>query len=136
MPGVNINYLAVLVCGIISMITGSLWYGPVLGKAWIKETGKTEEELMEGFNPVRAYLLAFLGQSVMALVLAYFLSLVSASTIVDGIRVSLASWAGFVGATMLVNSLFSRRSVKLFLIDGGYHFLNLLVFGIILVIWK
>ena len=51
MAEVNINYLAVIVCGVISMIVGAMWYGPILGKLWMKQYGYTEEDLKKNFNP-------------------------------------------------------------------------------------
>ena len=50
MPHVEINFLAVLVCGVVSMIIGATWYGPLFGKKWMKEEGSTEEELRKDFN--------------------------------------------------------------------------------------
>ncbi|MFN3694309.1 MAG: DUF1761 domain-containing protein, partial [Ignavibacterium sp.] len=49
MNPVSINYLAVLVCGIISMVIGSLWYGPLFSKLWMKQHGFTEEDLNKNF---------------------------------------------------------------------------------------
>lgn len=36
-PELHINFLAVLVAVIVNFIIGSLWYGPIFGKAWRKE---------------------------------------------------------------------------------------------------
>lgn len=135
MGEVNINYLAVLVCGIVSQVVGFLWYGPLFGKAWMKEVGKTEEELREGFNPGKTYTLAFITAIITALTLAYFLDLTGASTIMDSLRVSVAIWLGFVAALFYLNSLFEDKTVKHVAIHVGYHLVNLVVYGIILVSW-
>ena len=51
----GINYLAVLVCGILAMGLGALWYSPMLlGKMWLVAVDKSEEELKQEFNPVKA----------------------------------------------------------------------------------
>lgn len=48
MPEVNINYLAVLIAAIVSMIVGGLWYSPILfGKMWTKAMGWNEETMKE-----------------------------------------------------------------------------------------
>lgn len=135
MSEVNINYLAILVCGILSMVVGAMWYGPIFGKLWMKQYNYTEEDLSKDFNPAKTYGFAFLGHIVMALVLAYLISLTNASTLLDGIRVSLSAWLGFIAATMFVNKLFARKSFTLFFIDSGYQLVNMILFGIILVIW-
>ncbi|GMU95237.1 DUF1761 domain-containing protein [Ignavibacterium album] len=136
MNPVSINYLAVLLCGIISMIIGSVWYGPLFGKLWMKQYGFTEEDLKKDFNPAKTFGLAFVGHLVMALVLAYLISLTNAQSITDGLRVSLSCWLGFTAATMFVNSLFSRTTLTLFFIDSGYQIVNSIVFGLILILWK
>lgn len=32
MAEVSVNLFAVLVCGIVSLVVGALWYGPIFGK--------------------------------------------------------------------------------------------------------
>lgn len=134
MHSVDINYLAVLVCGIISMVVGSMWYGPLFGKAWMKETGMTDEDVKD-FNPVKMYGIAFISHLVIALVMAYVIDLIGAEGVIGGIRVALTAWVGFVAATMLINNLFQGKSTKLYIIDSSYHLVNMLIFGIIIVLW-
>ena len=41
----TINYLAVLVAGIVIFVLGGLWYSPVLfARRWIALQGRTEEQ--------------------------------------------------------------------------------------------
>jgi len=47
----TINYLAIIVAGLIPSIVGAIYYGPLLGKVWRDSLGKTEEELQPS-NPV------------------------------------------------------------------------------------
>jgi len=45
------NIVPILVAALIPTIFGFLYYNPkTVGGAWIKSTGKTEQELMDGFN--------------------------------------------------------------------------------------
>jgi len=136
MNHVDINYLAVIVCAIISMIVGALWYGPLFGKEWMKLAGFTEEDLKKGFNPAKTYSLAVAAHFFVALIISYFIDLFHATTIVDGLRIALTSWVGFVAAPMYVNFLFEKRSVKLLIINTGYNLVLLLIFGIVLVSWQ
>lgn len=136
MNPVDINYLAVLVCGILSMVVGAMWYGPVFGKAWMKEVGYTEEDLKKDFNPGKTYGLAVVAHIFMALVLAYLISLTNASTVLEGVRISLSAWFGFIFLTMFINSLFARKTFRLVAIDSGYQLVNMILFGIILILWR
>src|SRR6266478_3785234 len=38
-PDIQLNYWAILAAVAASMVIGFLWYGPILGKAWMKEMG-------------------------------------------------------------------------------------------------
>lgn len=135
MGPVDINYLAVLVCGVASMVIGFFWYGPIFGKAWMEEVGKTEEELKENFNPGKTYTLSFIAAIITALALAYLLSLTGAQTIMDALRISITGWLGFVAAIFYLNSLFEDKTLRHVAINTGYHLVNLVVYGIILVLW-
>ncbi len=42
---------------------------------------------------------------------------------------------GFVAASFGINYQFAQRSFKLWLIDGGYHTVQFLLFGVILGLW-
>jgi len=69
MEGMDINYLAMVVAAIIPLFTGFIWYHPkVMGTAWMKESGMTEEKA-KSMNPGKTYGLAV----VFAFLAAFFL---------------------------------------------------------------
>ncbi len=41
----EINYLAILVCGVLSMVIGAIWYGPLFGKKWMEICGVNADDL-------------------------------------------------------------------------------------------
>ena len=41
----QVNWIAVLIGGVFNMVFGSLWYGPLFGKVWLKAIGKSADEL-------------------------------------------------------------------------------------------
>ncbi len=49
------NYLILALTALVPMALGFVWYGPLLGKAWIKETGLSEDELKANFNPLKVF---------------------------------------------------------------------------------
>ncbi len=118
------------------MPAGALWYGPLLGKVWMKEMGLSEEELRSDFNPLRAYGLSFIGHLLIALTISYIISLSGGFTLLEGMRISLAVWAGFIFSTMLISAQFQGKSFMLLVIDSLYYLVNCTVFGIILVLWR
>jgi len=132
---VEINFAAVLVCGIASMIIGSIWYGPLFGKKWMAGVGFNEEDLKKDFNPVKTYGLTFLGHLIIAYVLARVIGYIGVMGISEGLRIAFLCWLGFTGATMMINYLFEKKSIALFFINSGYHLIVLLVYSIILTLW-
>ena len=48
MEGVVINWFAVIAATLVGFVAGSLWYGPIFGKVWMKESGITKEKAEEG----------------------------------------------------------------------------------------
>ena len=52
MENVDINWLALVAAALSTLVVGFLWYGPLFGKAWMKETGITEEQAQKGM-PLR-----------------------------------------------------------------------------------
>jgi hypothetical protein len=138
MPEVSINYLAVLVCGIIYMVVGALWYSPLLfGKIWTAAMGKTEQELKEMQKGVwKTYLLSFISALVMAFVLAHIIDFARADTVVEGLQTGLWIWLGFVITTGLAAVIFEGRSKRLYFIYNGYMLVTFLIMGLILAVWS
>lgn len=135
---VPINYWAVLASGVSSMIIGSLWYGPLFGKPWMKEMGlkpdKMDEAAKKGMT--KSYLLMFAGSLLMAYVLAHAIVFARSYFKLDGITTGLITgfwdWLGFVAPVTLSSMLWEGKSFKLWLINNGYNVVNLLTMGAIL----
>jgi hypothetical protein len=114
------NWLAVLLAAVAGFLIGSIWYGPLFGKAWQRESGLSEESI-RGANMAKVFGLAALLNLFAALVLAILLVVafgkpdVLESTIVGG-----SIGLGLVTPSIGVNYLFSLKSLKLFAIDAGY----------------
>jgi hypothetical protein len=133
---VPVNYLAIFVCGVISVGLGVVWHSPIiLGKTWLEEIERSDDELKKDFNPFRTHGLSFIGNLFIAYSLAQLLANCGVNTIIEGIRISFLCWIGFVLAPMFTNSLFQGRFTWMILVDSGYHLMVLLVFGVVLGAW-
>jgi hypothetical protein len=142
MPQVPINYLAVLVAAIASMVVGFLWYGPLFGKLWMKLSGKTKESMDEAKKKgmTKAYVLMFVGSLVMAYVLANALVFASSYLQVSGVSAGLMSgffnWLGFIAPVTLGMVLWEGKSWKLWVLHNGHELISLCIMGVILALWK
>lgn len=126
----EISWIAVLFCGLVTLVLGGLWYSPILfAAAWQRESGVSDEVLRSGSVPLRfglAFALSCIAGAVFALFIGNEMS-VGAATAAGA-----AAGIAWVGASFGINYLFERRSLKLWLINGGYHALQFTAFGAII----
>ncbi len=131
-----INIWAVFACGLIAMTLDFVYYSPMLlGKLWIASVEKSEDEFETESDNFKICLRCFLAQLIMAYILARFMSYLGASTPQEGIRIAFMAWLGFVATTNTINFINEGKKFAQFLIDSGFHFVVLLIFGIILGAW-
>lgn len=133
---VSVNYLAVLVGAVAAMGIGALWYSPLLfGKQWMALLGKTMATIDKS-KANRAYGITAVMALLTSYVLAHIVAYTKADTLALGLQAGFWVWLGFVATTMATTMLFEDRPVKLYLINAGYHLVNLLVMGAILASWR
>ena len=129
----TLNFLAIGISALSSFVLGGLWYSPLLfGKAWMKETGITEEAA-KNQNMAKVFGFAFITSLVIAFNLAMFLG--SSSTLATGILYGFLAGFGWVAMSFAINDLFEQRSFKLFAINAGYHTIGFTIMGAILGAW-
>lgn len=136
----NINYLAVVVAAIGSMVLGSIWYGPLFGKVWMKLSGMgnmTPEQMAEGKkNMTKNYAWQFVSSAVMAYVMSLVVSAFGAGDFFSGVQVGFWIWLGFAAAASLGMMFWEGKPKKLWMVNNGYNLLNLCWMGALLAIWS
>lgn len=140
----EINYLAVLLCGVASIIVGSIWYGPLFGKIWMQSLGMdkmTPEQIAKGKKSMPGiYLQQVIAALVVAVVFAYVLWAFSVAQpgstgVMAGVQGGFWAWLGFVLPIKYGESLWTGRSFKYTAIDVGYWLVMLVIMGLILTAW-
>ena len=127
------NIWAVFAAALSSFVLGGLWYSPLLfAKAWQAEVGLSDEELARG-NMARIFGLTLVLSLIAAFVFALFLG--PRPSLALGLGAGSSAGLCWVASSFGINYLFARRSLKLFLIDGGYHTLQFTLIGLILALW-
>ena len=131
----SINWFAVIVCIIASIVIGSIWYHPsVFYKPWLAGLGKTWANRPQGAM-VSMYVFTIIAALVEAVALAFVTKTTGSASALTGAAAGFMIWFGFVAPTNLVNKLFSGQGWKGWLIEAGNHLLYLLVAGAILGAW-
>ncbi|HEY9006683.1 DUF1761 domain-containing protein [Ohtaekwangia sp.] len=130
----ELNYWAILASAASTFFIGGIWYSPaVLGKAWMRENGFTEES-MKGANMAKIFSLAFFLALIAAVNLAMFMGPENKPEM--GALWGFLAGFGWVATFVGTHYLFERRSFKLFLINAGYSIVALTVMGVIIAAWK
>ena len=139
MVEMTVNLVAVLASGIVSMVLGMLWYGPLFGKKWmqlsgIKEPSKEEQgKIMGKMLPSMAG--GFVAALVMAYVLSMFVKFVGAATPLDGALVGFWAWLGFIATVTMSSVLWEGKPWRLWILNIGYYLVTLVATGAILAAW-
>lgn len=134
----SINWLAVLVCVVVSMISGSIWYNPkTFFPMWWAVVGAGRQPGME--NMGMTWALTVLSSFVQAVAMAFMVnamgSMSGGATLTSGAMAGFMLWLGFIAPTYLVNKLFAGHGLKIWAIEVGNHLVNFVLFGAILGAW-
>jgi hypothetical protein len=137
----SLNWLAVIACVIVSMVSGTLWYNPkTFYPAWRKGIGKTESDAPGTSNMSITWGLTILSSVVQAVAMAFMVNamggLMGGVNLVSGLGTGFMLWLGFIAPTYLVNKLFAGHGLKIWAIEAGNHLVNFLLFGAILGAWR
>ncbi len=126
----DINYLAAIVAALSSFMLGGLWYSKLLfEKVWVREA---RVRLQAGHSP-RVFILSFVFSLIAAVAFAIWLG--PEPLLKEAVLKGFYVGAGFVATSFGINYQFARKSIRLYMIDAGYHILQFLLFGLILGLW-
>jgi hypothetical protein len=133
----EINYLAVLFCGVANLAVGAVWYGLLFNKAWVALVNKTEDQLkqMEKDAP-KAYFFSFIGALVMGFVLSYIAVGMKVTNLKGALMMGFFIWLGITLIFRLNDFLFEKRPFKLIVINSGFELVVLLVLSVIVGLWR
>ena len=134
-----VNLITVLLAAVANMVVGFLWYSPMLfGKQWMKLMGLNHKELdkMKKKGMGKTYAISFACSLLTAYVLAFFVKLAQADSIIGGVQIGFWVWLGFVTTVQLTDVLFGSKSRGLYFLNTGYQLAGLLTMGALLGFWK
>jgi len=132
---VQVNYLAVFVAALANYIIATVWYAVLFNGVWKKLTGISEMKPIPLNNA-----LVFIGSLLMSFVLLHSIVFGNTYTHMSGAAGGLMggffSWLGFIAPVTLMNVLYEKRPLKLWLLDNAFWLVSLLVMGVILSVWQ
>jgi hypothetical protein len=129
----GINILALIAAIISSWLLGGIWYAkPVFGKIYCDSAGMKKGKPSK-HHTAAVFTLAFSFWALAAL--AFELALGLNPPLWYAIYMGLLVGICFVGTSLGVNYAFAGKSIKIFLIDAGYHIMQFLLYGLIFGLW-
>ena len=126
----EMNWIAVVAASAAGFVVGGIWYGPLFGKAWQRESGLSDEAIKDANMPMIFGLVALLNLFA-AFILGHVLATYGGPGLVTSSIVGGGIGLGFIATSLGVNYLFARKSLKLFAIDACYWTLVYAVMGAI-----
>ena len=130
----SVNWLAVISCVAVAMVSGFVWYHPkVFFPAWWSGLGKSGEP---GNPDPTIWVFTIIAAFVQAVFLSFMVNIMGSTTAASGALTGFLLWLGFVAPTSLANKLFAGHGFKVWAIEAGNHLVNFLLFGAILAAWR
>lgn len=128
---VEVNWLAVILAALSTMVVGSIWYTPVVfGKQWAKLARLDKNNMA---SPAKAIGTTLVVSLITAYVLAHvtFLSnnFFGNSYMQDALTTAFWVWLGFTAARFITHDAFENRPWKLTLMNVAHELVTFMVMG-------
>ncbi len=125
----NIPWLGVILATASAFLLGGIWYGPLFKNVWCREAG-IDPNGKPDKHPAQVFTVAIACAFLAALMFSVMMP--SSATAVDGLGLGFVVGLFFVAMSFGVNYAFAGRSLKLWMIDAGYHIIQFILYGVII----
>jgi hypothetical protein len=134
----EINYIAVILATLSSMIVGSIWYTPkVFGNYWMRVANVTPSG--KASDAVRPIIITVIVSFVTAWVLAgaAYISwdFYGGSFLVNTLVTALILWAGFTAARFITHDAFDGRPTGLTVLNVAHELVTIVIMAVIIGVW-
>lgn len=131
----EINYIAVLLATLSSMVIGSIWYTPrVFGNYWMKKAGITPSgNAKDAIRPILVtVLVSFITSWVLAGAAYVSYDFYGGSFLVNSVVTGIVLWGGFTAARFITHDAFDGRPTGLTVLNIAHEFVTILVMALII----
>lgn len=134
----EINYLAVILATLSSMVVGSIWYTPrVFGNYWMKQSGVTPSgNPRDAIAPILVtVLVSFITAWVLAGAAFIAQAFYGGSFLLNTLITAGILWAGFTAARFVTHDAFDRRPAGLTILNIAHELVTVLIMALIIGVW-
>ncbi|WOH17500.1 DUF1761 domain-containing protein [Paenarthrobacter sp. GOM3] len=129
----QINWLAVLLAFVSSMVIGFVWYMPaVMGGRWMQAIGKTEDDLKNIDGGAGIWVPMMVAAAVTSILLAILINALDLNTFLAGGFFALVIALVFRSGGHVIHNGFAGRPTAVTLIDSGHDIAAMTVAGAII----
>jgi hypothetical protein len=132
----QINWIAWIIGAVAFVALGSLWYGPLFGRAWMAMMEKTGWKREQMKRSVGAYVVSFICAMAASYVLALLIRKWGVTVWWKGLLYGGIIWVGVGASAMLTNSMFESRPKGLWLLFSLYQLVLYAGLGVVYAVWR
>ena len=134
----DINYWAVILATLSSMIVGSIWYTPkVFGNYWMKAANVTPSgKASDAAGPIIVtVLVSFITAWVLAGASFIAWDFYGGSFFWNALFTGVVLWAGFTAARFITHDAFDQRPSGLTILNIAHELVTIVIMAIIIGVW-
>ncbi|AWB94833.1 DUF1761 domain-containing protein [Agromyces badenianii] len=134
---VDVNYWAVVVATLSTMLVGSIWYTPkVFGNYWMRVAKVDDSGDRGAVGPiVTTLIVSFISAWVLAIATQVAWTALGGNYLLMAITTGLMLWAGFTAARFITHDAFEGRPPGLTILNIAHEFVTVLVMALIIGAW-
>ncbi|QIM19102.1 DUF1761 domain-containing protein [Leucobacter coleopterorum] len=132
----EINYWAVLVATLSTMLVGTVWYTPkVFGNAWMR-LAKVDPTGKSAVGPILVtVIVSFISAWVLAGASWIAFEFYGGSFLLGTLLTGVILWAGFTASRFITHDAFEGRPAALTIINIAHEFVTVVVMAVIIGVW-
>jgi len=133
---IDVNYWAVVIATISTMVVGSIWYTPkVFGNYWMR-VAKVEPGDRSAVVPIITTLIvSYISAWVLALATQVTWTAFGGNYLLDALLTAILLWAGFTAARFITHDAFEGRPAGLTILNIAHELVTFLVMAVIIGVW-
>jgi len=128
----EINWWAVILATLSSMVIGSVWYMPKVFGAWWERAARIEKPANGLYAIGVAIVMSFIGAWVLAGAAAIAHHFYGGSFLANSLITAIILWAGFTAARFITHDSFENRPRALTLLNIVHELVTFLVMALII----
>lgn len=137
---IHLNFWPILIAAVVYFILGAFWYSPQVFGNLCTTSCSTKHDVEEHEEKKKCCLIAYIGEFIIALIIAYvlalFMKVTQTNRFFEGITLAFWAWLGFIATTHFSAILWCRRSFKHYLVNTLFMLIGFILMGVILVALK